>query len=54
MKRKLLVKGAGILYAEIILTALQEYRKQCKASGNNCRADVVQDIIDSLIFNADD
>ena len=54
MKRKLLVKGAGILYSEIILTALQEYRQQCKANGNHCRADVVQDIIDSLIFDADD
>lgn len=54
MKRKLLVKGTGILYAEIIITALQEYRKQCKASGNHCRADVVQDIIDSLIFDGDD
>ena len=54
MKRKLLIKGAGILYAEIILTALQEYRKQCKANGNYCRADVVQDIIDALIFDADD
>ena len=54
MKGKLLIKGAGILYSEIILTALQEYRKQCKDSGNHCRADVVQDIIDSLIFDADD
>lgn len=52
--RKLLVKGAGILYAEIILTALQEYRQQCKAGGYHCRADVVQDIIDSLIFDGDD
>lgn len=54
MKRKLLVKGAGILYSEIILTALQEYRQQCKANGNHCRADVVQDIIDALIFDGDD
>ena len=54
MKRKVIVKAAGILYAEIILTALQEYRKQCKASGNHCRADVVQDIIDSLIFDGND
>ena len=54
MKRKLLIKGAGILYTEIILTALQEYRKQCKASENHCRADVVQDIIDALIFDRDD
>lgn len=54
MKRKLLVKGAGILYSEIILTALQEYRLLCKGLGNHCRADVVQDIIDSLIFDGDD
>lgn len=54
MKRKVIVKAAGILYAEIILTALQEYRKQCKASENHCRADVVQDIIDSLIFDGND
>lgn len=54
MKRKLLVNGAGILYSEIIITALQEYRQQCKDSGNHCRADVVQDIIDALIFDGDD
>lgn len=54
MKRKVLVKGAGILYAEIILTALQEYKKQCKINGNHCRADVVQNIIDSLIFDGND
>lgn len=52
--RKLLVKGAGILYAEIILTALQVYRQECKASGYHTRADVVQDIINSLIFDGDD
>lgn len=51
MKRKLLIKGAGILYSEIIVTALQEYRQQCKANGNHCRADVVQNIIDALIFD---
>ena len=54
MKRKILIKGAGILYSEIILTAFQEYRKQCKADGKNCWADVVQDIIDALIFDRDD
>ena len=54
MTGKFLIKGAGILYSEIILTALQEYRKQCKASGNHCRADVVQDIIDALIFEGAD
>ena len=54
MKRKILVKGAGILYSEIILTALQEYRQQCRAYWNHCRADVVQDIIDALIFDGDE
>lgn len=54
MKRKLLVKGAGILYSEIILTALQEYKGKCNMNGNFSRADVVQDIIDSLIFDGDD
>ena len=54
MKRKLVVKGAGTRYSEIIQTALQEYRQQCKANGNHCRADVVQDIIDALIFDGDD
>ena len=54
MKRKILIKGAGIFYSEIILTALQGYHMQCKASGYHCRADVVQDIINSLIFDGDD
>ena len=54
MKRKLLVKGAGILKAEIILTALQEYKGQCNLNGNFSRADVVQDIIDSLVFDGND
>lgn len=54
MKRKLLVKGAGILYSEIILTALQEYRKQCQANGNHCRADVVNDIVDAIEFDHSD
>ena len=51
MKRKLLIEGAGVLYAEIILTALQEYSKQCKVNGNYCRADVVNDIINAIEFN---
>lgn len=50
MKRKLLIKGAGVLYSEIILTALQEYRKQCQANGNHCRADVVNDIVEAIEF----
>lgn len=54
MKRKLLIQGAGVLYSEIILTALQEYRKQCVVEGNHCRADVVNDIIDAIEFNHTD
>lgn len=52
--KRIIIKGAGILYSEIILTALHEYRQQCKANGNHCRADVVQDIFDALIFDGDD
>lgn len=54
MEGKLLIKGAGILKAEIILTALQEYKTQCKIYGNHSRAEVVQDIIDSLVFDGND
>lgn len=54
MKRKLFIKGAGILYSEIILTALQEYRKLCKGYGNHCRADVVNDIINAIEFDNSD
>lgn len=50
MKRKIVIKGAGVLYAEIILTALQEYSKQCKVNSNYCRADVVTDIINAIKF----
>lgn len=49
--RKVIIKGAGVLYSEIILTALQEYRKQCQANTNFCRADVVNDIINAIEFN---
>lgn len=52
--RKILVKGTGVLYSEIILTALQEYHKQCKANGNHCRADVVTDIINGIDFDPSD
>lgn len=54
MKRKILVKGCGILYHEIILTALQEYKGKCNLNGNYCRADVVQDIINAIEFNNED
>lgn len=49
--RKVIVKGAGVLYSEIILTALQEYRKQCQVAGNFCRADVVNDVINGIEFD---
>ena len=49
--RKVIIKGAGVLYSEIILTALQEYRKQCVVNGNNCRSDVVNDIINAIEFD---
>jgi hypothetical protein len=52
--KRLIIKGAGVLYTEIILTALQEYRKQCKTNGNHCRADVVNDIIDAIEFDHSD
>lgn len=48
--RKVIIKGAGVLYSEIILTALQEYRKLCIVNGNYCRADVVNDIINAIKF----
>lgn len=49
--RKVIIKGAGVLYSEIILTALQEYRKQCVVAGNYCRADVVIDVINGIEFD---
>lgn len=54
MERKVLIKGAGVLYSEIILTALQEYKGKCNLNGNFSRADVVQDIINSLNFDGND
>lgn len=50
MKETIEVKGAGILYQEIILTALQEYRQQCIVRGNFSRAEVVNDIINKVVF----
>ena len=49
--RKVIIKGAGVLYSEIILTALQEYRKQCVVYANFCRAEVVSDIIRAIEFD---
>lgn len=54
MIRKIVIEGAGVLYAEIILTALQEYSKQCKENENYCRADVVNDIINGIEFDHSD
>lgn len=52
--RKVIIKGAGVLYSEIILTALQEYRKKCVVYGNHCRADVVNDVINDIEFDHSD
>lgn len=49
--RKVLIKGAGVLYSEIILTALQEYKSQCNVNGNHSRADVVNNIINDIEFD---
>lgn len=49
--RKLIVKGAGVLYSEIILTALQEYLIQCVVNGNYCRARVVNEVINVIEFD---
>lgn len=54
MSRKVLIKGAGVLYSEIILSALQEYRLKCNVNGNYCRADVVNDIINAIEFDHSD
>lgn len=40
----------GILYQEILVTALKEYKSACNRDGNYTRADVVQDIINKLPF----
>lgn len=52
--RKVIIEGAGVLYSEIILTALQEYRQVCLVNGNYCRADVVNDIINAIDFKHSD
>lgn len=51
MTKSILIQGCGILYSEIILTALQEYKTQCKMQGYHCRADVVSDIISAIKFD---
>lgn len=40
----------GILYQEILICALKEYKGSCNRDGNYSRADVVQDIINKLPF----
>ena len=47
---KVLIKGAGVLYSEIILTALKRYRGTCNFNGNYCRADVVNEVINAIEF----
>lgn len=49
--RRIIIKGAGVLYSEIILTALQEYKKLCEVHGNYAREDVVQHIINIIEFD---
>ena len=44
------VSGCGILYQEIIVTALAEYERQMLSLQNHCRAQVVRSIIDKLNF----
>ena len=51
MTKSILIQGCGVLYSEIILTALQEYKTQCKMQGYHCRADVVSDIISAIKFD---
>lgn len=54
MQETIEIKGAGILYQEIILSALQEYRGLCRAQGNFTRGDVVYDIINKITFKPHD
>ena len=52
--RRIIIKGAGVLNSEIILTALQEYKKQCDVNGNYAREDAVQHIINIIEFDHSD
>lgn len=40
----------GILYQEILISALKEYEITLRQNGNNCRADVVLDLLNKLPF----
>lgn len=50
MKEQIEIKTTGILNQEIILTALQEYRRHIFLRGNRTRAEKVKEIIDSIKF----
>lgn len=50
MKDLIRIDCSGILDKDIILSALQEYRIQCKSAGNYARADRVQDLINRINF----
>lgn len=50
MKDPIKIQGSGILAQEIILSALQEYRKKCNDNGNHFRADAVNDVINRIEF----
>ena len=49
--RKVIIKGAGVLYSEIILTALQEYKRECLLNMNCSRADMVAEVIRDIEFD---
>ena len=50
MEKQIEIKASGILNQEIILTALQEYRRHVFLRGNRTRAEKVKEIIDSIKF----
>lgn len=49
---KILIKGAGILNADLILSALQEYAISCNSHGNYCRAKAVSELIARIDFES--
>lgn len=48
---KIIIKGAGVQKAVIILSALQVYKGVCNLKGDFSRADVVQEVINQIEFN---
>lgn len=40
----------GILYQEILVCALKEHELSLRRLGNNCRADVVADLLSKIPF----